>query len=412
MNAEIIAVGTELLLGQIANTNGQYLSNQLMQHGVNIYKHTVVGDNLPRIRQAIRIAAKENDIVILTGGLGPTEDDVTRNALAEEYGLNLVYNQQALDKVEAFFESRNRTVSDANRRQALHTEGAHVFQNNAGLACGMVYKHSDAWFFLLPGPPHELKTMVEEEVSPFLDAMNESRDFLLSRVLKFYGIGESALEARVHDLITQQTNPTIAPLAGQDEVTLRLTVKTTDRSDAKKRLDELEEAVYKRCGSFLYGYDEDTLFSRTLDDLRSKGWTLAVAESVSGGLLGASFTDVSGASDVYAGGAITYSNEAKEKQLHVKAATLEQHGAVSEACAKEMAEGVRNEYGTDTGVSLTGVAGPSPQEGHPPGTVFIGISSPDKTHVYKRRLRGDRSSIRRRAVKDACACLLEVGGEK
>ncbi|AXF55071.1 competence/damage-inducible protein A [Salicibibacter kimchii] len=412
MNAEIIAVGTELLLGQIANTNGQYLSKQLMGHGVNIYKHTVVGDNLPRIRQAIRIAAKENDIVILTGGLGPTEDDVTRNALAEEYGLNLVYDQQALDKVEAFFQSRNQAVSDANRRQALHTDGAHVFQNSAGLACGMVYKHEDAWFFLLPGPPHELETMVEEEVSPFLDAMNESRDFLLSRVLKFYGIGESALEARVHDLITQQTNPTIAPLAGQDEVTLRLTVKKTDRGEAIKKLDELESAVWERCGSFLYGYDDDTLFSRALDYLRSKGWTLAVAESLSGGLLGASFTDVPGASDVYAGGAMTYSNEAKEKQLHVKATTLQKHGAVSEACAKEMAEGVRKAFGTDTGVSLTGVAGPDPQEGHSPGTVFIGISYPDKTEVFKRHIRGDRPSIRRRAVKEACACMLEVGGER
>ncbi|QQK76316.1 competence/damage-inducible protein A [Salicibibacter cibarius] len=412
MNAEIIAVGTELLLGQIANTNGQYLSKQLMGHGVNIYKHTVVGDNLPRIRQAIRMAANDNDIVILTGGLGPTEDDVTRNALAEEYGLNLVYDQQALDKVEAFFQSRNQPVNDANRRQALHTEGAHVFQNSAGLACGMAYKHTDTWFFLLPGPPHELKTMVEEEVSPFLDAMNESRDLLLSRVLKFYGIGESALEARVHDLITQQTNPTIAPLAGQDEVTLRLTVKTTDPTEAKKKLDELEGAVCERCGSFLYGYNEDTLFSRALDHLRSKGWTLAVAESLSGGLFGASLTDVPGASDVYAGGAVTYSNEAKEKQLHVTKATLEQHGAVSEACAEEMAAGVRSEYGTDIGVSLTGVAGPGTQEGHPPGTVYIGVAYPDKTHVYKRRLRGDRASIRRRAVKEACAAMLDVGSER
>ncbi|QQK80186.1 competence/damage-inducible protein A [Salicibibacter cibi] len=412
MNAEIIAVGTELLLGQIANTNGQYLSKQLMGHGVNIYKHTVVGDNLPRIRQAIRLAATDNDIVILTGGLGPTEDDVTRNALAEEYGLNLVYDQQALDKVEAFFQSRNQSVSDANRRQALHTEGAHVFQNSVGLACGMAYKHTDTWFFLLPGPPHEMKTMVEKEVSPFLDAMNESRDFLLSRVLKFYGIGESALEARVHDLITQQTNPTIAPLAGQDEVTLRLTVKTADPTDASKKLDELEGAVCERCGSFLYGYNEDTLFSSALDYLRSKGWTLAVAESLSGGLLGASFTDVPGASDVYVGGAITYSNEAKEKQLHVKTATLAQHGAVSEACAEEMAEGARSEYRTDIGISLTGVAGPDTQEGHPPGTVYIGIAYPDKTYVYKRRLRGDRASIRRRAVKEACACMLEVGDER
>ncbi|SDI95254.1 competence/damage-inducible protein A [Natribacillus halophilus] len=412
MNAEIIAVGTELLLGQIANTNGQYLSKQLTHHGVNIYRHTVVGDNLQRIRQAIRTAAKHNDIVILTGGLGPTEDDVTRNALAEEYDLKLVHEARALEHVEAFFQARGQTASDANRRQALHVEGSEVLQNHVGLACGMVYKHENTWFILLPGPPRELEGMFEKEVRPLLSAANQSHEFLLSRTLKFYGIGESALEARLHDLIVHQGNPTIAPLAGQDEVSLRLTVKDTDRAHAESKLDTLEEAINERCGEFLYGYDEDTLVSKALDRLRGRGWRVASAESVTGGWLSASLTDVAGASDVFAGGVIAYRDETKQKQLNVKPATLQTDGAVSEACAREMAAGVRRTYHSEVGISLTGVAGPDDQEGHPPGTLFIGISSPDVTQVYARHLQGDRATIRRRAAKEACACLLEVGGER
>ncbi|MBB6449243.1 nicotinamide-nucleotide amidase [Geomicrobium halophilum] len=406
MNAEIIAVGTELLLGQISNTNGQYLSKQLTHHGVNVYKHTVVGDNLLRIRQAIQAAAKANDMVIITGGLGPTEDDVTRNALAEEYDLDLVYDERALQQVESFFQERNQQPSDANRRQALYVQGAQVFQNHTGLACGMVYKHENTMFILLPGPPRELKTMFEKEVDPFLAAQDDTYAFLLSRTLRFYGIGESALEARVHDLIVEQTNPTIAPLAGEDEVTLRLTVRDTDRKNAEKQLDNMEAEICKYCGEFLYGYDDDTLFSKVIEHIKINGWSLATAESLTGGQLGSSITDIAGASEVYQGGAITYSDESKQKQLNVDAATLQQHGSVSQACAREMAEGVRSRYQSDVGISLTGVAGPDDQEGHPPGTLFIGISYPHMNRVYERHLSGDRETIRRRAVKEACAWLL------
>ncbi|EZH67309.1 damage-inducible protein CinA [Bacillaceae bacterium JMAK1] len=406
MNAEIIAVGTELLLGQIANTNGQHISSRLANHGVNVYKHTVVGDNKKRIQQAIIEARKHHDLIIFTGGLGPTEDDLTREALSELIQVPLIYDEAALEHVEQFFSSSGRTVSEANKKQALTFEGAHVFHNHAGLACGSALEHEGILYCLLPGPPREMRTMVERELEPYLATMDTSGNFFESRVLRFYGIGESSLEAKLQDIISSQNNPTIAPLAGEDEVTLRLTVTETNTTRAKALLDETEREIYARVGKYLYGFDNDSLYSKALEELARTKSTIATAESITGGGLASSMTSVKGASQVVLGGFVTYSNDAKVTQLGVRQATIDTYGAVSEQCAKEMAEGVRDRYGSTTGISLTGVAGPDELEGHPVGTLFIGVADGNKTVVFKRVLSGTRETIRRRAAKEACHVLL------
>ncbi|GAK01991.1 molybdopterin binding motif, CinA N-terminal domain [Geomicrobium sp. JCM 19037] len=406
MNAEIIAVGTELLLGQIANTNGQFVSKQLASLGVNVYKHTVVGDNKRRIQSSIEEARQHHDLIIFSGGLGPTEDDLTREALSEYLQVPLIYDPSALQHVESFFTSRGKETSEANRKQALVLDGSHVFFNHAGLAAGCALEHDGTLYVLLPGPPQELKTMVKRELEPFLAERNHAGAFFRSRVLRFFGIGESALEETLKDLIHEQTNPTIAPLAGQDEVTLRLTITETDEDRATDRLNKTKNKILERVGEYLYGYNEDSLFSKSVEYLKEKNWSVATAESMTGGGLMQQLTEIAGASSVTAGGMVTYSNEMKIKHLGVNADLLDEHGAVSEACAKQMAEGIRDRYESAVGISITGVAGPDTLENKAVGTLYIGIALPNQTTVYKRKLTGNRETIRRRAAKEACSCLL------
>ncbi|MDQ0206275.1 competence/damage-inducible protein A [Alkalicoccobacillus murimartini] len=405
MNAEIIAVGSELLLGQITNTNAQYLSKQLAEIGVDVYVHTVVGDNEKRLAESLELASERADLVILTGGLGPTKDDLTKQTAAIFCGRTLVHDEAALESITSYFEKRNRPMSPNNRKQALVIEGSTVLTNHTGMAPGMYLETEKCKLVLMPGPPRELQPMFEMELKPKL--LDGSGTAITSRVLRYFGIGESQLETDLEDLIDAQTNPTIAPLASHGEVKLRLTVKHTDANEAERLLDETERLIQDRVGEHFYGYGEIGLMEQLVIQLKKAGLTISAAESFTAGLFTSGLTAFKGTSAIFNGGISAYSAEVKENLLQVSKETIKQSGVVSEACAVEMASNVRKIMSADIGVSFTGVAGPDAQEGKDPGTVFIGIAGFDQqTVVFPIQLSGNRQAIRERAVKYSCFYLL------
>jgi nicotinamide-nucleotide amidase len=408
LNAEIIAVGSELLLGQIANTNAQFLSQQLAELGINVYFHTVVGDNATRLEAAVKTAQKRANLIIFTGGLGPTKDDLTKETIAHLLQRELVMDQEALRSIEEYFKRTKRTMTENNKKQALVLQGAEVLKNDYGMAPGMALTIASITYMLLPGPPKEMRPMFIQYGRPFLMSKLERHERIESRVLRFFGIGESQLETEIADLIDQQSNPTIAPLAGDGEVTLRLTAKHESSLEAKKLLDETEAAIARRVGQYVYGYDNDTLFSKLVERLKEQNKTVAAAESLTGGRFTAELTAISGASQIVKGGVVCYTNEIKEQVLSVPASVLATDGAVSEPCAKLLAEHVRSFCKADIGISFTGVAGPDPLEGKPVGTVYVGISiSGQETEVHALLLSGDRETIRTRTIKYGCFAILK-----
>jgi nicotinamide-nucleotide amidase len=409
MNAEIIAVGSELLLGQIANTNAQFLSQQLATLGINVYFHTVVGDNAARLEQAVKVAQTRADLIIFTGGLGPTKDDLTKETIARLLQRGLVIDEEALRSIEAYFARTNRVMTENNKKQALVLQGSTVLKNEHGMAPGMAITVDSITYMLLPGPPKEMQPMFLKYGRAFLLEKFRHQERIESRVLRFFGIGESELETRIEDLIDQQSNPTIAPLAGDGEVTLRLTAKHRSEAEAKKLLDEAEKKIVERVGAYLYGYNEETLFEKVIQTLKAQKKTIAAAESLTGGLFLEQLTAVPGASQVVCGGVVCYTNDVKEKVLGVPHAVLTADGAVSEQCARLLAENVRTLCQADIGISFTGVAGPDPLEGKPVGTVYIGISTSEHdTNVYLLTLSGQRDSIRARTAKYGCSFLLKA----
>lgn len=408
MNAEIIAVGTELLLGQIANTNGQFLSKHLAELGVNVYFHTVVGDNESRLTDAITNAQKRANVIFIMGGLGPTKDDLTKDVVSKIVNKKLTFDEEALTNIEHFFRKKNEHISESNKRQALVIEGSTVFTNEHGLAPGMAFYENEILYILLPGPPREFKPMVVNYVKPFLWNQLANKEIIYSRVLRFFNIGESTIEAKLQDLIEKQSNPTIAPLAQDGEVTIRLTAKAHNKTDASKLIDEVESLIMERVGSKFYGYDDTSLMEQLKNVLLEKKWTIAAAESLTGGLFSEQMTSFSGVSEIFNGSVISYSNFMKEHVLKVSSDTIEKFGVVSEQCAKEMAVGVRKVCNTDIGISFTGVAGPSKQEGKDVGTVYIGISIlNEQPQVIPLKLRGSREQIRLRTIKNGCFYLLK-----
>lgn len=306
MNVEILAVGSELLLGQIANTNAQYISQRLSQLGINVYYHTVVGDNRKRMLEALKIASSRADIIITTGGLGPTLDDITKETVAEYLGLPLVLHQPSVDAIKEYFRSRNRICTQNNLKQAMFPEKAIVLKNSVGTAPGAIIEEDEKIYIILPGPPRELKPMFEKYVMPYLEG--KSGEKIFSRVLRIYGMGESMVEEKVRDLLEKQQNPTIAPLASFGEVTLRLTVKCKRDQDPWPLIKPLEDEIRRRLGDAIYGVDDDTLESVVVDLLKKNDCTLATAESCTGGLIANRITNVPGASEVFLEGMITYSN--------------------------------------------------------------------------------------------------------
>ncbi|MGZ9806148.1 competence/damage-inducible protein A [Streptococcus sp. V869] len=407
MKAEIIAVGTEILTGQIVNTNAQFLSEKLAEIGVDVYFQTAVGDNETRLISLLEIAQKRSNLVILTGGLGPTEDDLTKQTLAQFLGRHLTFDPQAQAKLDDFFAHRpDYARTPNNERQAQIVEGSIPLPNETGLAVGGMIEVDGVTYVVLPGPPSELKPMVLNELLPRLTTGAK----LYSRVLRFFGIGESQLVTILSDLIEEQTDPTIAPYAKTGEVTLRLSTKATSQDEAQKALDNLEEKILARqtfegvaLKDICYGYGEEaSLASVVVEELKKKKQTITAAESLTAGLFQATLANFSGASTIFKGGFVTYSLEEKAKMLDIPQVELEEYGVVSAFAAEKMAEQARLKTQSDFGISLTGVAGPDSLEGHPAGTVFIGLSQASGTEVIQVNIAGrSRADVRKIAVMHA-----------
>jgi len=407
MKAEIIAVGTEILTGQIVNTNAQFLSEKLAEIGVDVYFQTAVGDNEARLMSLLEIASSRSSLVILTGGLGPTEDDLTKQTLAKFLGKNLVFDPQAQEKLDVFFAQRpDYARTPNNERQAQIVEGATPLPNETGLAVGGVSEVDGVTYVVLPGPPSELKPMVLNQLLPKL--MTGTK--LYSRVLRFFGIGESQLVTILADLIDHQTDPTLAPYAKTGEVTLRLSTKAVSQEKADQALDTLENQILDRqtfeelsLRDICYGYgEESSLASVVVEELKKRKKSITAAESLTAGLFQATIADFSGVSAIFNGGFVTYSLEEKSKMLDISEQELKEHGVVSEFTAKKMAEQARLKTQSDYGVSLTGVAGPDSLEGHPAGTVFIGLAHAKGTEVIKANIAGrSRADVRQIAVMHA-----------
>ncbi|MDU1741029.1 MAG: competence/damage-inducible protein A, partial [Streptococcus lutetiensis] len=398
MKAEIIAVGTEILTGQITNTNAQFLSEEFAKLGIDVFFQTAVGDNEERLLSIIDLASKRSDLVVLCGGLGPTEDDLTKQTLAKYLGRNLVFDEQASKRLNEFFATRPQFTRTANNeRQAQLIEGSTPLQNSTGLAVGGVIEVDGVTYVVLPGPPSELKPMVWDYLVPLLSSDHKQ---LYSRVLRFFGIGESQLVTVLSDLIDNQTDPTIAPYAKIGEVTLRLSTKADDIESAKEKLDQLEQKILSKktlnsipLENLLYGYGDDNSMARVVFDLlKKKHKTITAAESLTAGLFQSSIADFSGSSSVFNGGFVTYSIEEKSKMLQIPLEKLQEHGVVSHFTAEKMAEQSRKLTDADFGIGLTGVAGPDSLEGHPAGTVFIGIATREKVHSIRVLIGGRRRS--------------------
>ena len=407
MKAEIIAVGTEILTGQIVNTNAQFLSEKLAEIGVDVYFQTAVGDNEARLLSLLEIASQRSNLVILTGGLGPTEDDLTKQTLAKFLGKDLVFDPQAQEKLDIFFAHRpDYARTPNNERQAQIVEGATPLPNETGLAVGGILEVDGVTYVVLPGPPSELKPMVLNQLLSKLVTGTK----LYSRVLRFFGIGESQLVTILADLIDHQTDPTLAPYAKTGEVTLRLSTKAVSQEKADRVLDILENQILDRqtfegisLRDICYGYGEETsLASVVVEELKKRQKSITAAESLTAGLFQATLADFSGVSAIFNGGFVTYSLEEKSKMLDISEQELKEHGVVSEFTARKMAEQARLKTQSDYGVSLTGVAGPDILEGHPAGTVFIGLAHAKGTEVIKANIAGrSRADVRHIAVMHA-----------
>ncbi len=423
MRAEILCIGSELLLGQIIDTNAAYIAGQLARIGVDLHRKQTAGDNLDRITDCIQGALSRADILVITGGLGPTTDDLTREAIALALGTELQYDERLAANLRTLFEKRGYQMGDSTLRQAYLPASCTELHNPIGTAPGVQYEgefrgESGKWIFAVPGVPREMKAMLDGGIIPILTShMGGERQIIVSRVLRAFGIGESGLADKVEDILTSATNPTVAPLIfGNTEVHLRLTAKARDESEAKTLLDAMETRIRERVGSFIFGIDAQTVPSVTLDLLKSRGETLGVAESLTGGILGGFISEVAGASAVFKGGITAYHADLKREILGVNAQTLEEKGAVSEETAREMALGAQKITKATYALATTGEAGPESQSGMPVGTVFLALAHPGGILVEKRDFHGDRDAIRRRSALGALDLLrrhlLEAGAAK
>lgn len=405
MKAEIIAVGTELLLGQIVNTNAQYLSQQCAALGIDIYFQTVVGDNEGRLRQALDTARQRADLIICTGGLGPTKDDLTKDVLAAFTGKELIMHEPSLDKIKSMFRDRGLAMAESNARQALMLTDSDPLMNDNGLAVGVALTHEGTHYMLLPGPPREMKLMFDTYGTSWLSRLADGRGALYSRMLKFAGIGESALEKELLDLIEAQQDPTIAPYAKEGEVTVRLTTRAATEEEANSKLKPVEEEIRRRLGKHLYATKDKPIEQIIYEQLKERGMTLSAAESCTGGLISDLITSVPDSSSVFSGSIVSYTNAVKETILQVPAGLLEgpeAPGAISKETAEAMAGKVRELLGTDYALSVTGIAGPGSAEGKPVGLVYIGLAERGKpTTVVEGRYSGTRELIKLRAAKAA-----------
>ena len=401
MQAEIIAVGTELLLGQIVNTNATFLAQELANLGIDVYYQSVVGDNRERLRAQLQLADQRSDLIVLCGGLGPTEDDLTKQIVAEHVGETLIQDPLGYQKLLDYEKAQNQKLTQNNFLQTLILTNSQALQNPTGLAVGIFYttKDSQKSYLLLPGPPKELKPMFRQVARPILKQQFPEANQLYSRVLRFYGIGESRLVTDLADLIATQENPTLAPYAKENEVTLRLTVKTTDERLAKTLLDELEQKIQLRVGQYFYGYgEENTLVKVVVELLKEKGQRVTAAESLTAGAFQRSLGELPGVSSVFPGGFVTYSAQTKIDFLQIDPSLIAEHGTVSQACVEAMASQSLKLAKTDYALAFTGVAGPDELEGQAVGSFWIGLATKDEVTSQFYRVAGQREKIQSRAV--------------
>ena len=393
MIAEILSVGTELLMGQIANTDAQYISRRLAELGIVLYRHTTVGDNPARVKEALGEALNRCDIVITTGGLGPTEDDLTKEMVAEYFGLPMELHQPSLDAIVARMTATGHPMTENNFKQAYFPVGATILPNACGTAPGCVVEAAGKAVAVLPGPPHELQDMFEKQLSPWL--ARRSGAHIESKFLRVFGIGESRLETLLTDLF-HTDNPTLALYCGPGEVQARITAQAADRETALAMIAPLEAEIRRRLGDAVYGEGVENAIEKTAFTLlKQRGETVTFAESCTGGLLAARLVGVPGASEVLHESHVTYSDAAKARVLGVKEETLAAHTAVSTETAIEMAEGARKISGADWAVSTTGYAGPDGgADGTPVGTVYIAVAGKDGTAVKECHFRGQRAYVR------------------
>ena len=407
MTTELISVGTELLMGNILNTNAQYLSAELTKLGFPVYYQSVVGDNAKRLREAVRTAMKRSELVILTGGLGPTEDDITRETVAEVLELQLNLHEPTRKRIQDYFARIGKEPADNNWRQAMVPDGAQILKNDNGTAPGLILtvKGTEAsgipaghTAVLLPGPPNELCPMFEGEVVPYLEKRRSQ--VLVSAMVKVCGIGESEAETRILDLIDSQSNPTIAPYAKTSEVHFRVTASAATKKEAQKLLLPVVKELKNRFGQAVYTTrEQENLEDVLVSLLKKKGLTMTAAESCTGGLVMGRLVNVPGASEVFRQGYVTYSNKAKRKLLGVRRETLEQYGAVSEETACEMAFGALDASRADVAVAVTGIAGPDGgTDEKPVGLVYIACAMGGEVTVERHVLNGNRSKVREQSV--------------
>lgn len=399
--AELIAVGTEILLGSIVNTDAQILSEKLAELGVDVLYHTVVGDNAERLRAALELARTRVDVIITTGGLGPTYDDLTKQTICEVFGRRNVLHPELEAWLRNWFAERGRAMTENNLQQAYLPENCTVFENHNGTAPGCAFREGGVHVLMLPGPPHECALMFDTGAAAYLRAL--SGDVIVSHTLRIYGRGESEIEMLLRDRIERMKNPTVAPYARPDECMLRVTTKAASRAEAEALLKPAVDEVLSVVGEWVYGVDVDSLEAVCLSLLKARGKTLAAAESCTGGLLAKRLTDVPGASAVFLGGVVSYTNGVKANVLNVPQSLLDEYGAVSAPVARAMAEGARTLTGADYALSVTGVAGPDTDErGNGVGLVYIGLAAPDGTAVAERRFGArTREHIRQQAANTA-----------
>jgi nicotinamide-nucleotide amidase len=392
MRVELLAVGTELLLGDILNSNSQYLAKKMAESGFNLHFQTVVGDNEARILECLKIAFKRSDMVITTGGLGPTDDDITKETCAKFFNKNLILDQQSLEKIQKIFSQRNIQMPEINKKQAYFIEDSKILENNFGSAIGCYLENEGKHLVILPGPPSEMIPMFEEQVASYLKSLQN--EIFFSNYINIFGIGESSVNEVVKDLLTQ-SNPTLAPYAKDSYVKLRITAAASSENTAQVEINKMKKEIYSRLGNYIFSEGDQSLEEVVQEKLEKNKYTISTAESCSGGLLAAKLVNLPGISNTFIEGIIAYSNSAKVRTLGIPEDIIIKYGAVSKETAKYMARNVALINNTDIGISTTGIAGPgNDSTGKPVGLVYIGLYIRGKEYYQELNLFGTRNKIR------------------
>lgn len=406
MKCAIISIGTELLMGQVLNTNTKYLSEELNKLGVGVYYHHTVGDNPIRLEKLINSAFENVDMIITTGGLGPTQDDLTKEVISKIFNKKLQLHEKSYNQIKSYFKSKNIKMTDNNKKQAVMPQDSIVLTNNYGTAPGFIIEDDNKKIISLPGPPREMKKMFEEEV---IKHLKEKSNNIVSKTIRLIGIGESALEDAIIDLIDNQTNPTIATYAKPGQVSIRITASDKNRDKANEMVDKMVQVIDTRLSRYIYSFKDEELIDIVGNELIKRNKTISLAESCTGGMIAANLTDISGISKVFDRGLVTYSNKAKEEELGVKYHILEEFGAVSRQTAEEMVLGLKNKTNSDICLSVTGIAGPGGGcDKKPVGLVYISIIYDDVIVTRRFNFAGDRKKIRENTLLNALNMIREV----